>query len=75
LTIAHDITLALPFEGLYQAALHALGSNQTGLTQVLVNLGPFGASHANSVAFDLWTACYLATVALLAIVGFERGDL
>jgi ABC-type transport system involved in multi-copper enzyme maturation permease subunit len=75
LTIAHDITLALPFEGLYQAALHALGSNQTGLTHVLVNLGPFGASHPNSVAFDIWTAFYLAIVALLAIVGFERRDL
>ena len=50
-TIAHDIAIALPFEGLYQAALHALGSNQTGLTQVLVNLGPFGSSHPNSTAF------------------------
>jgi Cu-processing system permease protein len=74
-TIANDIAIALPFEGLYQAALHALGSNQTGLTEVLVNLGPFGASHPNSIAFDLWTAFYLAVVALLATVGFERRDL
>ncbi len=74
-TIAHDIAIALPFEGLYQAALHALGSNQTGLTQVLVNLGPFGSSHPNSVAFDVWAAFYLAVVALLATVGFERRDL
>jgi Cu-processing system permease protein len=75
LTIAHDITLALPFEGLYQAALHALGSNQTGLTRVLVNLGPFGASHPNSAGFDIWAAFYLAILALLATVGFERRDL
>ena len=74
-TIAHDIAIALPFEGLYQAALHALGSNQTGLTQVLVNLGPFGSSHPNSVAFDIWTGFYVALVALLATVGFERRDL
>jgi Cu-processing system permease protein len=74
-TIANDIAIALPFEGLYQAALHALGSNQTGLTEVLVNLGPFGASHPNSIAFDVWTAFYLAVVALLATVGFERRDL
>lgn len=74
-TIARDIAIALPFEGLYQAALHALGSNQTGLTQVLVNLGPFGSSHPNSVAFDIWAAFYLAVVALLAAVGFERRDL
>jgi Cu-processing system permease protein len=75
LAIAHDITLALPFEGLYQAALHALGSNQTGLTRVLVNLGPFGASHSNSTAFDVWAVVYLATLAVLATVGFERRDL
>jgi len=74
-TIAHDIAIALPFEGLYQAALHALGSNQTGLTQVLVNLGPFGSSHPNSIAFDVWAAFYLAVVALLATAGFERRDL
>ncbi len=75
LTIAHDITLALPFEGLYQSALHALGSNQTGLTRVLVNLGPFGASHPNSVWFDIWAAAYVAILAVLATVGFERRDL
>jgi ABC-type transport system involved in multi-copper enzyme maturation permease subunit len=75
LTIAHDITFALPFEGLYQAALHALGSNQTGLTQVLVNLGPFGASHPNSFGFDVWAVGYLAIVALVATLGFERRDL
>ena len=75
LTIAHDITLALPFEGLYQAALHALGSNQTGLTRVLVNLGPFGASHSNSVTFDIWAVVYLAILAVVATFGFERRDL
>ncbi len=75
LTIAHDIAIALPFEGLYQAALHALGSNQTGVTRVLVNLGPFGSSHAGSVSFDIWSAGYLVIAALIAIVGFERRDL
>ena len=75
LTIAHDISLALPFEGLYQAALHALGSNEAGLTRVLVNLGPFGSSHPNSAGFDIWAAFYLAVVGVLAATGFERGDL
>ena len=74
-TIAHDMAIALPFEGLYQAALHALGSNQTGVSRVLVNLGPFGASHAGSISFDLWSAGYLAIVALTAVVAFERRDL
>jgi hypothetical protein len=40
-----------------------------------VNLGPFGASHPNSVAFDIWAAFYLAILALMATVGFERRDL
>ena len=75
LSIAHDITVALPFEGLYQSALHALGSNQTGLTRVIVNLGPFGASHPNSVGFDIWAVVYLAIVAGVATLGFERRDL
>ncbi|MFZ0387854.1 MAG: ABC transporter permease subunit [Solirubrobacteraceae bacterium] len=75
LTISHDIAIALPFQGLYQAALHALGSNQTGLAQVVVNLGPFGSPHAASTTFEIWAACYLAIAAVLATVGFERRDL
>jgi Cu-processing system permease protein len=74
-TIAHDLAIALPFEALYQAGLHALGSNQTGLAGVLVNLGPFGSSHAGGAALDLWAATYVAIVAGLAAVGFSRRDL
>lgn len=74
-TIAHDMALALPFEGLYQAALHALGSNQTGLARVLVNLGPFGSSQPGSLAFDIWAGCYLVVVAVVAGLGFDRRDL
>jgi Cu-processing system permease protein len=74
-TIAHDMAIALPFEGLYQAGLHALGSNQTGLTRVLVNLGPFGASHPSSTSFDIWSAGYVAIVAVVAVIAFERRDL
>ncbi|MGH2856577.1 MAG: ABC transporter permease subunit [Solirubrobacteraceae bacterium] len=74
-TIAHDMSIALPFEGLYQAGLHALGSNESGLTGVLVNLGPFGSSHAGSVPFYLWSAAYLVGIALLATFAFGRKDL
>ena len=75
MTIAHDLEIALPFEGLYSAALHALGSNQTGFARVVVNLGPFGSSQAGSVALDLWSAFYLGLIALLASIGFDRRDL
>ncbi|MGA2010939.1 MAG: ABC transporter ATP-binding protein [Solirubrobacteraceae bacterium] len=74
-TIAHDLAIALPYEGLYQAALHALGSNQSGLTGVLVNLGPFGSSHAGGIGLDLWSVAYVAVVAVLATLAFARRDL
>lgn len=73
--IARDLSIALPFEGLYQAGLHALGSNQSGLTGVLVNLGPFGSSRAGTLPFYLWSACYLAAVGALALLAFARRDL
>ena len=57
-------------EALDQAGLHALGSNQSGLTGVLVNLGPFGASHAGGVGLYLWAVVYTLIVAALANAGF-----
>ena len=75
LTVAHDIEIALPFEGFYSAALHALGSNQSGFARVLVNVGPFGSSQAGSTGFYVWGAFYFALIALLATIGFERRDL
>jgi Cu-processing system permease protein len=74
-TIAHDLALVLPFEALYQAGLHALGADQRGFTGVLINLGPFGSSHAGGLGLDLWAVAYLAVVAGLAIISFARRDL
>ena len=74
-TVAHDLSLALPFEGLYQAGLHALAANQSGFTGVLINLGPFGSSHAGGAGLDLWALAYLAAVAGVALISFSRRDL
>jgi Cu-processing system permease protein len=74
-TIAHDLSLALPFEALYQAGLHALAASQTGFTGVLINLGPFGSSHAGGPGLDLWAVAYLAIIGVLATYGFNRRDL
>ncbi len=57
-TISHDLSLALPFEALYQAGLHALAADQTGFNGLIVNLGPFGSSHAGGPALDLWAVAY-----------------
>jgi ABC-type transport system involved in multi-copper enzyme maturation permease subunit len=75
LTISHDIEIALPFEGFYSAALHALGSNQTGFARVVVNLGPFGSSNARGAAFYVWAVFYLAIVGFVAAVSFAQRDL
>ena len=74
-TIAHDLSLVLPFEGLYQAGLHALAADQSGFTGALINLGPFGSSHAGGLGLDLWACAYLAIVAAIATFGFSRRDL
>lgn len=74
-TIAHDLSLALPFEALYQAGLHALAADQSGFTGVLVNLGPFGSSRAGGFGLDLWAAAYLVIIGALASFRFARQDL
>ena len=74
-TISHDITIALPFEGLYEAAVHAFASNAGGLARIAVNLGPFGAAESGSTLFYLWAVVYFGLAAVIAAVGFERRDL
>jgi ABC-type transport system involved in multi-copper enzyme maturation permease subunit len=74
-TISNDISIALPFEALYQAGLHALGSNQSGLAGVLVNLGPFGSSHQGGIGLDVWAIAYIVAVGIGAMWLFARRDL
>ena len=74
-TIGRIGSYALPFEGLYQSALSSLTSNTTGLTEVVVNLGPFGGAHAGGVAMVAWSVAYLALVAFAAVAAFRRVDL
>jgi Cu-processing system permease protein len=75
LTISRDMTIALPFEGLYEAAVHAFASNAAGIARIAVNLGPFGAAQAGSMTFYLWGVVYFGLAAIIAAVGFERRDL
>lgn len=74
-TISRDMTIALPFEGLYEAAVHAFATNAAGLARIAVNLGPFGAAQAGSIKFYLWAVVYFCVAAIVATVGFERRDL
>jgi ABC-type transport system involved in multi-copper enzyme maturation permease subunit len=74
-TIGRVASWTLPFEGLYTASLHALISGTSGLTGVVLELGPFGASEPASAGLILWAFAYLAGVIALAAFVFSRRDL
>jgi Cu-processing system permease protein len=75
----HDIgriaSWALPFEGLYAASLHALISDTSGLTGVVLQLGPFGGSEPAGPGLIAWAFAYLLGVLALAAFVFSRRDL
>jgi Cu-processing system permease protein len=66
---------ALPFEALYQDALHEISAESFGLTRVALQLGPFGGAEAGGALLWLYAAAYLAVVLGLAILSFSRRDL
>jgi ABC-type transport system involved in multi-copper enzyme maturation permease subunit len=74
-SIAQVATWALPFEALYQAGLHALVSETTGLTGVVLQLGPFGGSEAAGPGLVVWSIAYTAGVLAVAVFAFARSDL
>jgi Cu-processing system permease protein len=74
-TIGRAASWALPFEGLYAAGLHALISETSGLTGVVLQLGPFGGSEAAGPELIAWAFIYLAGVLALAAFIFSRRDL
>jgi Cu-processing system permease protein len=73
--VARVASWALPFEALYQAGLHALISETTGLTGVILQLGPFGVANGASGAIVPWTVAYLGLVLAGAVWAFGRRDL
>lgn len=74
-TIGRVASWALPFEGLYTAGLHALISETSGLTGVVLELGPFGGSEAAGPELIAWAFVYLIGVIALAAFVFSRRDL
>ncbi len=73
--IATWASWALPFEALYQSALHTLTADIDGVTGVAVSLGPFGG--AREAATWLWpyALAYVAVIGALADAIFRRRDL
>jgi ABC-2 type transport system permease protein len=74
-TIAKVSSWALPFEALYQDGLNAITADTTGFTRAALSLGPFGGAQAAGFGLAPYVLGYLAVVALIAVVGFQRRDL
>jgi Cu-processing system permease protein len=66
---------ALPFEALYQAGLHALTAQTSGLTGVIVHLGPLGGAEPAGPLLAPWVLGYTLLVVALAGAAFARSDL
>ena len=69
------VSWALPFEALYQAGLSAITADATGVTKIIVQLGPFGGAHGGGPLLALWAVGYLVAVGLIGMAAFRRKDL
>jgi Cu-processing system permease protein len=74
-SVAHYAAWGLPFEALYQAGLHALISETTGLTNAILRLGPFGGAEAAGPGLGAYAVAYCGVALGLAAVAFSRRDL
>ncbi len=73
--IGRDASWALPFDALYQAGLHSLTANTSGLTGVIVHLGPLGGAQGGGPALVVWSLAYVAVVLSATAAGLRRRDL
>ena len=73
--IADAGAIALPFEALYQGALHLIATDATGFTRTAIELGPFGGSDEAGSGVVLFAIAYTAAVLALAVHAFGRRDL
>ena len=73
--VANVASWALPFEALYQDALNAISSETFGLTEVALQLGPFGGAQAGGAWLGPWAIAYVGIVGAAALFGFSRRDL
>ena len=65
----------LPFEALYQHALHSLTAATQGVTGVIVRLGPLGGADEGGPLLGVWVAFYAVAIMGLCSTLFARRDL
>lgn len=73
--ISDVASVLLPFEALYQGGLDQLTSDTRGVTEVAINLGPFGGAEPAGPGLLAWALAYAAAAIGLAVRGFDRRDL
>jgi Cu-processing system permease protein len=73
---AKAISWAIPFEALYQDALHLITVGTSFLVGgFALRLGPFGGTESGGTTLRLWALAYLGAVAVVAALAFSRRDL
>jgi ABC-type transport system involved in multi-copper enzyme maturation permease subunit len=75
ISVAETGSWLLPFEALYQDALHRITADTRGLTEFVLQLGPFGRAQAGGRSLPLWVLVYLLGVGAVALGLFARRDL
>jgi Cu-processing system permease protein len=65
----------LPFDALYEDALHRLTIDTTGFAKFVLELGPFGGSHRAGTPLLVWAAAFLVLVLGAAVAAFSLRDL
>jgi ABC-type transport system involved in multi-copper enzyme maturation permease subunit len=65
----------VPFDALYEDALHRLTVDTTGFAKFVLELGPFGGSHRAGTPLLAWSALYLVLVLAAAVRAFSVRDL
>jgi ABC-type transport system involved in multi-copper enzyme maturation permease subunit len=73
--ISDAAEIALPFEALYQAGLHLITTDATGVTRAVIELGPFGGADEAGFGLVVFSAAYVSVVLALAVAAFARRDL
>lgn len=68
------LSTALPFEAMYQAALHEITSDVTGVSGLVVRLGPFGGARDASAGLVLWAIAWTVAIVALAAWRLRRRD-
>jgi Cu-processing system permease protein len=73
--IGELVAKVLPFEALYQGALHLIVTDTAGFTRTVIELGPFGGAEEAGAGLVVFALAYVAAALALAVWAFGRRDL